>query len=264
MVAPLMIAGGALAAGGLAGSIFGKKKVGAFDPTAILGAINQGGIEQRGQISQLRPETTKQLGQYEAGVNAAQVGAKTARDTERARYLSELDPITSRLLQSQTDQLKRSTLGAVPEAQQAAREALAASGGLQRGVAAESLARIPIQAAQTFGEGAADLQQQSLGTMQDALANLHSEESQAIAQDLGIDADTYKTILATGNQALIEELNALVDESKRRTGGIVDAETARQQGRIAQESAEAANRQAIFSSLTNLGGTMMGAASKKG
>lgn len=262
MVAQLVAVGAGLAAGGLAGSIFGRKKIPSYDVRGIINQINQGGEEQRRIISQGRPETEAQLTRFQTGVDTAQAGAKTARETERARYLSELDPVTSRLLQAQTDQLKRTTFGAIPEAQQATREALAASGGLNRGVSAESLARVPLQAAQQFSEGAADLQQQALQTQQQALANLHSEESQAIAKDLGIDQDTYNTVLNTGNQALINELNALIEESRTRTAGLVGAEQFRQTGNVASASADEANRQAVFQSLTGLGGTLAGLGTK--
>lgn len=258
MVAPAVAIGAGLAAGGLAGSIFGKKKKVNFDITRINDLINKGGDEQQRIIGTGRPETQKLTDQFGTSINEAQAGAKAAREAERTRYLSELDPVTSRLLQSQTDQLKRTTFGAIPEAQQATREALAASGGLSRGVSAESLARVPLEAARQFSEGAAGLQQESLRTMQDALGNLQSQESQAIARDLGIDADTYQTILSTGNTALINELNALVDESKRRTESLVGAEQFRQTGNVAQAAADNANQQAILSSLTNLGGTIAG------
>lgn len=258
MVTPLAV-GTTLAAGGLAGSIFGRKKKGSFDVSRINALLEAGGEQQRRLISELRPETEKQLTQFRTDVEGAQQRAGTAQEASRNRLLSELDPVTSRLLQSQTDQLKRTTFGQIPEAQQAAREALAATGGLQRGVSAESLARIPIETARTFGEGAANLQQESLRTQQEALQNLQSQESQLVAKNLGIDEQTYNTILNTGNAALINELNALVDESRRRTEGLVGAEQFRQTGNLAAASADEANRQAIFQSLTGLGGQLIGA-----
>lgn len=259
MVAPLVLAGAGLAAGGLAGSIFGRKKIPSYDVSQIENLIRTGGQEQREQIGRLRGETNTLTGQFGADVDKAQAANKTAREAERSRYLSEVDPISSRLLQSQTDQLKRTTFGAIPETTQAVREALAASGGLNRGVSAESLAKVPLTAAQQFAEGSAGLQQTALKNQQDVLANLHSEESQAIAKDLGIDEDTYRTILNTGNEALINELNGLVDESKRRTEGLVNAEQFRQSGNVASAAADEANRQAIYGSLTNLGGNLIGA-----
>ena len=257
MVSPIGIGAG-LAAGGLAGSIFGRKKRPSFDVTRINQLIEQGGEEQRRAIGTLRPETDKQLGQFRTDTEAAQARATGAQEASRNRLLQDLDPVTSRLLQSQTDQLKRTTFGQIPEAQRAVREALAASGGLDRGVAAEELARVPIEAARQFGEGAASLQQESLRTTQDALQNLQSQESQLIAKNLGIDQDTYNTILSTGNQALINELNALIDESKRRTEGLIGAEQFRQSGNVAAAAADNADRQALFSSLTNLGGQLIG------
>lgn len=258
MVAPAVVAGTALGAAGLAGSIFGKKKIPNYDISRINALLTHGGEEQRNIIGELRPETEKQLGQFRTDITGAQDRARADQETSRGRLLSELDPVTSRLLRSQTDQLKRTTFGAIPEAQQATREALAASGGLGRGVAAEQLARVPLEASRQFAEGAAGLQQESLRTQQDALQNLQSQESQLIAKNLGIDESTYNTILSTGNSALINELNALVDESKRRNEGLINAEMFRQSGNVAAASADAANRQAIFSSLTGLGGTVAG------
>lgn len=264
MVAPAVAIGAGLAAGGLAGSIFGRKKVPNYDVSRINDLINAGGQEQRQAIAQLRPETEAQLNQFRTDVSGAQDKAKSAREAERTRYLSELDPVTSRLLQNQTNQLKQTTFGAIPEAQRAAREALAASGGLSRGVAAEELARIPINAATEFSRGASQLQGQSLATMQDALSNLQSQESQAIAQNLGIDQDTYNTILSSKNGALIAELNGLIEESRNRTEGLVGAEQFRQTGNVAAASADAANQQAIYQGLAGLGGTIAGLGTPSG
>lgn len=255
---PLAAVGAGLAAGGVAGSIFGKKKLPKFDIGQINQLIKEGGQEERNTLARLRPETDAQLKQFETGVNTSQAAAKTAREAERTRYLSELDPVTSRLLQAQTDQLKRTTFGAIPEAQQATREALAASGGLGRGVAAESLARVPQEAARAFSEGASGLQQESLRTMQDALANLQSQESQAIARDLGIDQETYQTILSTGNAALVAELNGLIEESRNRTSGLVSAEQFRQTGNVGAVAGHNAENAALFGGIANLGGNLLG------
>lgn len=258
MVTPLVAAGAGLAAAGLAGSIFGKKKKVNYDISGIQNLIQQGGQEERAQLARLRPETQKLTDTFRSDVSGAQDRARADQAASGKALISELDPVTSRLLQSQTDQLKRTTFGQIPEAQQAAREALAATGGLQRGVSAESLARVPIEAARTFGEGAANLQQESLRTQQDALQNLQSQESQLISKNLGIDADTYNTILNSGNAALIGELNGLIEEARNRTQGLVGAEQFRQTGNVANAAAENANQQAIYSSLTNLGGNLIG------
>lgn len=258
-IVPAVAIGAGLAAGGLVGSIFGKKKAPTYDVARINELTNQGGQEQRNVIGQIRPETQKLLDTFKTSATGAQDKATSARAAERDRYLAETDPVTSHLLQAQTDQLKRTTFGAIPEAQQATREALAASGGLNRGVSAESLAQVPLQAAQQFSEGAAGLQQESLKNRQQVLANLHSAESASIAQNLGIDQDTYNTILNTGDAALMNELNGLIEESKRRTEGLVGAEQFRQTGNVAAASAENANQQAIYQSLAGVGGNLMGA-----
>ena len=258
MPVPYAALGLGLQAAGLAGSIFGRKKLPSTNTAAVRNLIQQGSEEEQRQIARLRPETQAQLDQFRTDTQGAQAKATAAQEASRTRLLQDLDPITSRLLRSQTDQLKRSTFGSIPETQQAVREALAASGGLNRGVAAEELARVPIEAARQFGEGAASLQQESLKTTEDALQDLQEQESQLIAKNLGIDQQTYDTILRTGNDALIKELDALIDESRNRIGGLLSAETAGQLGRQAQVAGENAQRQAIFEALGNVGGTLAG------
>lgn len=258
MVAALPAIGAGLAGAGLVGSIINRRRTPQFDTAQLQSILNAGGEEQRRLLGQIRPETQTLTNQFRTDVTGAQDRARADQASSSARLLQELDPITSRLFQTQRDQLKRESFGAIPEATRAAREALAATGGLGRGIAAEELARIPVQAAQEFQRGVSGLTAQGLQTKQAALQNLQSQESQLIAQNLGIDQNTFNTILQTGNEALINELNGLIEESKRRTQGLSDIEQFRQTGNVAAASADEANRQAIFQALAGLGGTLAG------
>lgn len=258
MVAPLVALGAASAGAGLAGSIFGKKSLPTFDPTAIINAANQGATAEKGYASQIVPGVNQNLSAFQQGVTGAENKATAAQTQADQEYLANLDPITSKILQNQTGQLKQNIFGAIPEAQNAAREALAASGGLSRGVSAESLAKIPIQAAQQFGEGATTLNTQALQAKQQAVGQLYSEESAQIAEQLGIDRDTYNTILNSGDQALITQVGQLIDSQRNQTGLTTGALAAQQNGQFAAATGAAANQNAIFNSLTQLGGTALG------
>lgn len=259
MVAPLLIAGGALAAGGLAGSIFGKKSIPSYDISGITNAINQGANQERGYLGQITPGVQANQAAFKTGITGAEDTATAAQKAAGQSYLSQLDPITSRILANQTNTLKQNIFGQIPEATQAAREALAASGGLSRGVSAESLARIPIQAAQQFGQGATALNTQSLQAKQQAVGQLFSEESAQIAEKLGIDRDTYNTILNSGDQALMAQLSGLIDTTRNQTNQLVGAETFKQTGNFASGAQDAANQNAIWQSLSGLGGNLLGA-----
>lgn len=258
MVAPLAALGTASLAGGLAGSIFGRKQLPQFDTTTINNLVNQGAQNERGYAQQLVPGVNKNLGAFQTGVQGAENTATAAQNAAGQAYTSELDPITSRILNAQKDTLKQNLFGAVPEAENAAREALAAGGGLQRGVAAETLAKIPIQAAQQYGQGVQGLNTQSLQAKQQAQGQLFTEESAQIAEKLGIDRDTYQQILNTGDSALQTQLSNLIESSRNQTNQLVNAEVARQTGNFAAGSQNAANQNAIFNSLANLGGTALG------
>lgn len=258
MVAPLVAAGLGAAAAGVAGSILSKKKLPRINVAAQKQTLLEGGQEQRQIAGQIRPETQKLTDEFGRTVDTAQEESNVAARKSAQDFLANYDPLTSRILQERQNQLKQDIFAQNPATMAAAREAGAAGGGLQRGVVQQQLANIPVQAAAEYARGASEMSTATLEGQLAAREKVFDVENQRNLQNLGIDTATAETILNSGNQALINELNALIDESKSRTQGLIDLENFRQSGQLAQASGEAANRAATWQNITNLGGMVAG------
>lgn len=253
-----LVGGGAGAVLGGSG-LFGKKKsVPTYNPALANALATQGGLEERKSIGNFMTGTRAGQDTLRQDIATAGEAARAESQSAAQDYLTNFDPVTSRIIQNRTDSLKRSTFGAIPELVQAAREAGAAGGGLDRGVIQSNLANIPLEQARQFNEGAADLESQALSSQLDARSKVFDASNQLILNKLGIDANAAEAILNSGNQALIQELNALIDESRNRIGIQINADAAAQGGRAGAIANENANRQAIINGLLGIGGTVAG------
>lgn len=257
MVAPLII-GGALAAGGLAGSLLDKKSVPKYDPSLANNLAQQGAQSETNAIGEYGTRQAGVENKFQTGINTTGAAAQQQSRGAASDYLQNFDPITSRIVQDRTDALKRQTLGAVPEAVQAAREAGAAGGGLDRGVTQNALAQIPMQQARQFNEGAASIQSQALQGQLDARSKVFDSSNQLILSKLGIDANSANAILNSGNQALIQQLNDVIDSSRNSIGIQLNADAAAQNSSIGAAQNENANKQSMYNGLMGVGGAIAG------
>jgi hypothetical protein len=259
MVAPLIVGAGlGLAGAGLAGSLFGKKSVPTFNPTTANNLADQGSNQETGFINNYTSGVNKNQNTLRSDISTAEQTASDQSRTAANDYLSNYDPITSKIIQNRQDQLKRSTFGAIPEAVQAAREAGAAGGGLDRGVTQNALAQVPLQQAAQYNEGVANLQNTAMQGQLDARSKVFDSQNQLILSKLGIDSQTAEAILNSGNQALVNQLNTLIDSSRNAIGIKISADSAAQGSNIGNIQNENANRQAVYNSLMGAGGAMMG------
>lgn len=257
MVAPLIIAGG-LAAGQALSKEIGKKSVPGYNPGFAYQQAQEGGITERQGIDDFMAGTKANEGTFRNDVATAGNAAKTESQSAAQDYLNNFDPITSRIVQNRTDSLKRSTLGAIPELVQAGREAGAASGGLDRGVIQDQLAGIATSQGKQFSEGAANIENTAMQNQLDARSKVFDSSNQLILQKLGIDSNSAQAILNSGNQALIQQLNDLIDESRNRIGINLSADTAAQGSAAGAITNANSNRTAIMNGLINAGGTIAG------
>lgn len=259
MVAPLIAAGAGIAGAGLAGSLFGRKKAPRFDPSGINNLANQQFDFEQRQVGQLRPQTENQLGMFNQGTDAAQAEAADARRTAASSFLQNFDPQNSQLVQNRQNDLKQSLFSQLPELQAAQREAAAAGGGLNRGAATAQLANLPVQIASQYASGSRDLQNTALERGLNARQDVYNKENEGIMQDLGIDTSQLGTSLSARNQALLKEIEGMINAKRQQTGTLVGAEASRQNSNIAAGLADQAAKQAVFSQLTGLGGSLLGA-----
>jgi hypothetical protein len=255
---------GGLAGGGVGAVIggsglFSKKSVPTYNPAFANAKAEQGGAAERQNIADYMAGTKANEGTFRTDVQNAGDAAKLESQSAAQDYLQNFDPITSRIVQQRTDALKRSTFGAIPELVQAAREAGAAGGGLDRGVIQSQLAGIPTEQARQFGEGASQLETQALSQQLDARSKVFDSSNQLILNKLGIDANAAQSILNSGNQALIQQLNDLIDESRNRIGIQINADSAAQGSQAGAIANENNNKQAIINGLLGVGGTAAGA-----
>ncbi len=258
MALPIAAIGAGLTAGGIAGTLFGKKSVPKFDPAFANRLADVGRSRETGFIDQFKTGTTGASDQFRTDINDATASAQLQSRQGAQEFLENFDPITSRLVKSRQDALKQSLFGEIPELVQAAREAGAAGGGLDRGVIQSNLANIPIQQGQAFNRGATELGNTALQAQLDARTKVFDANNQLILNKLGIDSNTAEAILNSGNQALVNELNALIDSSRNAIGIQISADSAAQGSNIGNVQDINANRQAIFNGLIGGGTALLG------
>lgn len=258
MVAPMVIGAG-LAGAGILGSAFGGKSVPRYNPRTAIDLAKQGEGKENVFIDDYAAGSKAANQTLRTDVDAAKASADEQNRASAQEYLSNFDPITSRLVQSRTDALKQQLFGQIPELVQAGREAGAAGGGLDRGTTQANLSRIPMEQARQFNTGATDIANTALQGQLDARSKVYDNQNQLILSKLGIDNQTAEAILNSGNQALVNELNALIDNSRNSIGLQISADSAAQGSAAGAAINDNANRQAIFNGLTSVGGTLMGA-----
>lgn len=257
MVAPAIIGAG-LAGLGAAGSLFGKQSVPKYDPSTAINLARTGENQETDFINNYVAGNKAGTDTLRGDINAAKASADEQSRTAAQDYLSNFDPITSKLVQSRTDQLKQQLFGQIPELTQAAREAGAAGGGLDRGITQNALANIPIEQGKQFATGATNLANTALQGQLDARTKVYDSSNQLILQKLGIDNQTAEAILNSGNEALVNQLNSLIDNSRNSIGIQISADTAAQGSAAGAVVNDNANRQAVYNGLMGVGGTLLG------
>jgi len=257
MVAPAIVAGG-LMAGQVLSGMLNKSSTPSYNSRFAIDLAKQGENKENNLTGDYVAGANKNIGTLRTDINAAKASADEQSRGAAQDYLSNYDPITSRLVQSRTDQLKQQLFGQIPELTQAAREAGAAGGGLDRGVTQNALANIPIEQGKQFATGATNLANTALQGQLDARSKVYDSQNQLILNKLGIDNQTAEAILNSGNEALVNELNQLIDTSRNSIGLQINADAAAQGASAGIAANNQANRQAVNNGLLNVGATLLG------
>jgi len=269
MAAFLPIAGAALGGAGLAGSLFGKKKKPNLNIAAIQQTAQRGAEQQRGLIgaqeSQLRPLTE----QFKTGREqlSASIQPEFAKVGEQLRSgLAGIGDIEAQASEQALDLQQRRAARDIPLQQQLLREQLAASGGLRTGGAARVLQQPVVQQQQAQSDLAAQLASERLSreaSRQETGAMQQAELArQGLVQRLGVDEGTLNMLLELGRTDIIDRIGALRGVSQDETNAMLGALGLQAQQSAAEAAAENQRRQALFSGLTQLGGTLLGAGLK--
>lgn len=249
--------GAALIGAGVGGSLagLGQKKPN-FDISGLLNTINQGATRQT-QIASDLPGKLAPLGTtYQTGISGALNTAQTARQQNAADFLKSLGQNQNLQGQDLTKLLTQQAFSGVPAAERAARESAAASGGLQRGAAAELTAAPSAAAAEQVGAGLTQLDLQQQQQKAQALDKINTMTDNAINQTLGIDRDTLTAIYSSGRQDLIDQANELLGISQQQTADTLSAYGAANNANLASTVAQNQGTQGLYNTLTGLGGIL--------
>lgn len=211
----------AISAGSAIAGAFGKrKKPKPVDVTPLLQTIQQGAQRQRQGVATIRPGLQPFTQGLQTGTEQALKSAQEAGRTSSARYLEDIGRTFDQTGDRFANTLSQRVLEQQPALNQQTREALAASGGLQRGAASRALVDVNRGLATDLARGQTDLALQQAQEKQNAIRSATEKvfnlDQDFVKTKLGVDRDTLATVFQTGREDLIREALQLlgIDESE--------------------------------------------------
>lgn len=248
------------AVGGVLKGILGTGPVSAPDLSRLFSIIDNAGENQRELINQLPAELQKQYADYKtsnaaAGTrlqNTTQALAQALQTGTAANY----DPNAPAVKAAQ-DAAKTAIYANVPGQQAAIREALAASGGFDRGTASKQLVAPVLQAGQQVAQSvlnttASQLQQKQAAT-QKALETVTAMGENTAQQLFGMSIQQAASILQGNRQDLKDQLTSLINQSSGQTSQKLGVTGTDIENKYNQNVAENAEQNAQLGSWIDLG-----------
>lgn len=244
--------------GGVVSGVLNQGGVNAPDLTALFNTIKNAGANQRDLINQL-PENLKPL--YDKYI-ASTTGASDALKTGTAGITSALTTQTADIYNGDAakkaeDAAKTAIYANVPGQQDAIRQALAASGGFDRGTAGKQLAAPVIQAGQAVAQNVLNTESQQLQAKQTATQNAVNSVARmnedVLQSQFGMSKEQALQIL-NGNRAdLKEQLTSLINQSNNETGQMLGVQGADINNKYNKDVADKAQKDAFNNALVNVG-----------
>ena len=243
------------------GSLLGTNSSGpAYNSTALKNRVRQGADEQKGYIGNIEPKLADATGKLQGNIAGAEGTADEARRSTNNAFLDSLKSQTNTLTNDQFNSGKQKIAQSVQPAQDAIRETLAGSGvGLQGGAAIKQLSQPVLDAASKTNDLANSLTQGAQQSVIGAEGTLQGQDNAATLQKLGIDTDTYNTIMNSDRQDLKDELNHLLGISSQSTADELGIDQNQYTSELANNAANNQNRTQLLSSLLGAGGAIAGA-----
>jgi hypothetical protein len=248
------------AAGGVISGLLNQGGVSAPDLTALFRTIDNAGENQRNLINALPAELQKQYTDYKAA-NAA---AGTTLQTGTAALGEKLKADTANLyganapaVQAAMDASKTAIYANLPGQQNAIRQALAATGGFDRGTAGKQLAAPIIQAGQQYGQEVANITADQLKKKQDmdlsVINTINSMDNNVLQQMFGMSKEQALNIMNSNRQDLKDQLSSLITQSTTQTNQKLGVQTAQIQNQYQADVADKAQSDAMNNAWVNLG-----------
>jgi hypothetical protein len=248
------------AVGGVVSGLLGKGGVSAPDLSQLFKTIDTAGENQRNLINALPEALKKQYAEYKAA-NAATGTALQTGVSEIGKNLQEqtaanFDP-NAPAVQAAEDAAKTSIYANLPGQQAAIREALASTGGFDRGTASKQLAAPVIQAGQQYGQAVlgitADQLRQKQAATQSALEKVTAMNDQTLQSLFGMNQAQAMQILQGNRQDLKDQLTSLVNQSNTQTQQKLGVQGADITNKYNKSVADKAQSDALTNAFINLG-----------
>lgn len=246
------------AIGGVVSGILNKGGVSAPDLSAIFNTIQNAGANQRQLINALPAELRPLYDQYVASNTATgqalQTGTTGIGNTLEANTAANYGPEVAKAAE---DAAKTAIYANLPGQQNAIRQALASSGGFDRGTASKQLAAPVLQAGQAVAQNVANVEAQQLQAKQSATQNAINTVARMNEDVLnslfGMSKEQATAILQGNRQDLKDQLTALVNQSQGEAAQIAGAQGADITNKYNQAVAEKAQKDALNNAWVNLG-----------
>lgn len=243
--------------------LFGGGSPKGIDTGKLRTMLEQGLNKQKGIVEQgfaQLPQFGQAFEQKQGQLGADLVSGSRDRAMEFGKGLEAID--TSDQVKARQGQAQELAFRNLPAAQQAIRENLAATGGLNRGVAVRALQQPVLQASQQAADESFNIQseadQANIARREQALGTLFNTEQGAALTKLGIDKDTARTLMETGRSDVLNRALQLTNIEGQRTQGLLDIETLAQQQSAAQDAAKRGRLGQVLSTVGGLGGAALG------
>lgn len=248
------------AVGGVVSGLLGKGGVSAPDLSQLFKTIDTAGANQRNLINALPEALKKQYAEYKAANAAAgtalQTGVSDIGRNLQEQTAANFDP-NAPAVRAAEDAAKTAIYANLPGQQAAIREALAATGGFDRGIASARLAAPVIQAGQQYGQAVlgitADQLRQKQAATQSALEKVTAMNDQTLQSLFGMSQAQAMQILQGNRQDLKDQLTSLINQSNTQTQqklGVQGADITNQYNKAVADKAQS---DALNNAFVNLG-----------
>lgn len=245
-------------AGVVSGIINGGRGIPKPDLDKLFATIKNAGENQRSLINAL-PDSLKPLyEQYTKSTNQASADLKTGTSDigEQLKNQTEANfgPEATR---AALDAVKGDIYAELPGQQNAIRQALAATGGFDRGQAGQQLAAPVLQAAQKYASAAANITAEQLKSKQQAtqqaLQTVASMDTQALQAAFGMSKEQATQILTGNRQDLKDQLTDLITQSNNETNQMLGVQSDAAMNDYRAKVAGNAKKDALTNGIVNLG-----------
>lgn len=258
MVAPIVLAAGISAAGGLASALASRRKAPKTpDYTPLINQVNATTAERKrlaeNTRSSLAPINEK-FGTDAKDLSAAMLSKTKAAGSE---YLDQASNAASLRSRSLIDSMKQDVLDEQPGITQSLRENLAATGGLNRGSANTAFREQATNTANQISKGATAIRQGELASREDALKTIFNTNQDTLMKATGMDYDTIKALASMGRDDLIQEAAELAAAETDRANALIGIAQNRNASDLASQAARNSNRSDMNSALIGSGTNLL-------